>query len=251
MFAVLSVVKSILFLILKSSNMQTIKITKSDWPALTEVFQANSIRWMFLYQKEDGTFENTGPWIKCRDYFNDVAVAYNGGPRITVYGLSTVGMKIPPKGEPFHVLLKGLTAAFYDNIKILQEYLDDNEIPNFNVEKVNGDGEALLTLDPYFMQSTYHLSLITLMLRLANDVKKYESWEEFRDQVRQNGDGNLWNQVKQKNIYFNLPATVKDYYWFAGSNFNSKKSDLKPSQIHYTLHNNGVISWMEAMVGDY
>lgn len=214
------------------------KFTYTSKGTYSEIGQPNPIRWAILSGTPETGFVNESSWLKCKDFFNDYVVAYNGGKRFGIYGFSTEHMNIPEKGQPVYMAVKDLTSSFLPNLNTLNGGLPEP----VGVLKAEDD-TVVLRIPAYYFENTYNISLISLMIRLCNIDYVFSSYEEFVNYKQHAGqDQNLWNNVVAKGKYFNLPDHLKGYVWYAGEQYNSTK-EMQVYQMSSLIHNGGVVSW--------
>jgi len=218
------------------------KITYQTRPSYAEEGQSNPIRWVILSGTPDTGFVNESSWLKCKDFFNDYAVAYNGGKRFAIYGFSTEGMAIPKQGEYVYMAVKHLTKNFITNMNTFNKWLNENKCPKIVFWPV--DDTVVLQLDPFFLKNTYNISLVSLMIRLLNDETFNGTIEELKTH-KIPGDGRdqqKWGVVVNKKVFFDIPKKLDKFLWYCGEGHNSEK-DIQVYQLPSLVHNNGVVSW--------
>ena len=213
----------------------------------SEIPQPNPLRWYIVVPKGAATYENVSGEVKCKDFFNDLAYTIQTGRHFSIYGFNA-GQYFPPtKDKPVYLAVKNTTQFFEANMKVLNQWLEeDQKFPTIGCEK-SQEGLYLLTIPPIYWTKTYYTSLITLVIRLMNQEEAFSSFDEvIKKTTFAVQDQNLWKQVVAKKWFFkDLPAKLSKYIYYAGSAYNSEQgvSDYALSQ---TVHNNGVIGWMNA-----
>lgn len=214
------------------------KFTYTNKGGYSEIGQPNPIRWAILSGSPDAGFQNESSWLKCKDFFNDYVVAYNGGQRFGIYGFSTEGMKIPAKGEPVYMAVKDWKPPFLTNLDVLNQGIPEA------VERHMVGEQLILEIPAYYFKNTYNISLLTLLIRLCNIDHTFETFEEFAS-YKQHAvqDQQLFNTVQDKGKFFNIPDHLKDYVWYAGAQFNDKVFKGQVYQLSSLVHNNGLVSW--------
>ena len=178
----------------------------------TEVHQDNCLRWTIVkYIKEqDGiqVYQEVSKKMKCRDYFNDVVVAFNTGDKCSMYGFVAEEDTFNRDWLGLPVLLHKTYAGFMHNIEhIINPYLDGMEMPTLHPEKLEGCDEVLLNIPVEYLKSVFFMSTITLLIRVANQPKK-SSWDDLIDSLGYQ-DKNLMESVKNKPMN-KLPEKYKD-----------------------------------------
>lgn len=220
------------------------KLTITNKSAYAEEGQSNPIRWAILSGSPEEGFVNESAWLKCKDFFNDYCVAYQGGPRFGIYGFSTEKMTIPKNGEPVYMALSGLTKNFLANFIRLREWLLKNNCPDIGAEAF--EDKVILEFAPFYFKNTYNISLISLMIRIINDEKFNGTIEELKT-YKIPGDGRdeaKWQTAVKKNVFFQLPEKYQTFVWYCSPTHNSETSkDLPVYQLSSLIHNNGLVSW--------
>ncbi|MFZ2190126.1 MAG: hypothetical protein WAV48_05060 [Candidatus Magasanikiibacteriota bacterium] len=110
--------------------------------------------------------------------------------------------------------------------------------------------EVVVLIPNEVWESTYYISVISMMIRLCNYNVSYPSWDSFflkdapintieqafkqatKDYVAKNG--------------FKLPEEFQKYWYFSSYGYNSESG--KPLDSH-VIHNNGANDWVTNMAG--
>lgn len=215
-------------------------IKKAKYPHYAEEGQTNPLRWTILSRNEDGSFTQESNVIKCKDFFNDYVYTYKTGKTFSIYSFAPGEMKIPKQGEPVFMEITGLTGAFVNNLDIFNEYLDKNNIPV--VQSWKSDNGLVIKFDPFYLENTYNISLVSLILRIINCNTAFKTWEEILKYVPAGGDAWKWGDVVKKNTFFKVPEKLSKFVWYVNKDLNNEKVP-DGYQIPQLVHNNGVISW--------
>lgn len=219
--------------------MSKISLKYTSKGTYSEIGQPNPIRWAILSGTPSTGFVNESSWLKCKDFFNDYVVAYNGGQRFSIYGFSTEKMSIPATGQPVYMAVKDYTKDFLDNLSVINTQLPE-EVKVISEQ----DGNIILEMPAYYFKSTYNISLLSLMIRLCSIEHKFSSYEEYVGWKKHAGqDQNLWNNVVSKGKFFDIPEKLKQYVWYAGNVYNDKKFSGQVYQMSSLVHNGGVVAW--------
>lgn len=219
-------------------NFTPTKLLYTSKGSYSESSQPNNIRWCILSGTIEDGFVNESSWLKCKDFFNDYVVAYNGGKRFSIYSFNTQKMLIPAKGENVYVAVKDVCPSFTPNLELLNEWLD------CPIEIYNNEQGYILELSEYYFRSTYNISLITLMIRLCNTEHKFSSVEEFAEYKQfPKQDQDLWDNVMKHLYFFNLPEQLQQYIWYEGAQYNDKVYQGGEYNLASFVHNNGVIAY--------
>lgn len=202
-----------------------------------EIPQANPIRWcLYHYDADKEEFTAQTDWFKCKDFFNDVVAKYHGVDG-GVYGMNF--RKITLNDYGLWVRLKGLYPAFYDNVLLVAEKFQ----VTLNFAPFEDDSAQCLTLFPReLFDSTYKISLFTLLVRVANMTTKCSSYEELIKQTNEP----LTTDHRFKRAPFTVPDKLKDYWCYMGKKYNSKQWDGRSSPQIEAVHDNGIFSWMSS-----
>jgi hypothetical protein len=219
------------------------KIAISNKGGYIEEGQPNPMRWMILSKNKDGSFQNESAWIKCKDFFNDYAYTYMTGKGFKIYGFEAPSMKVPKKGEPMYMLLDVLTQQWRHNMEVFNEWLYIKEMPQLKWQDHN-EAQVVLEIPSKYIENTYNISLLTLIIRLLNIEHEFSTFEEAiaykefppRDQGK-------WSPVVAANRFFALPEKLTKYVWYCGSACNSENEEKYDGYLPGVIHNNGVLSW--------
>lgn len=215
------------------------KFTYKDKGGYSEIGQPNPIRWAILSGTPSEGFVNESSWLKCKDFFNDYVVAYNGGERFSIYNFTTKPMTIPPKGEPVFMAVKDLTPTFETNLETINASL-----PEPLAIHHASCGAVIIEIPAYYFQSTYNISLLSLMIRLCNITHQFSSYEEFVGyKAHAKQDQNLWDTVVAKKVFFALPEELRNYMWYCGEQYNNKVFKGKDYQLADLVHNCGLMAY--------
>jgi hypothetical protein len=223
------------------------KINFVSRPSYAEEGQPNPLRWCILSGTPETGFVNETSWLRCKDFFNDYVVAYNGGKRFGIYGFSTEKMVLAPQGTPVYIAVDATTKAFSFNMATFNTWLQDNELPP--VPYTPYEGKWVLEFDPFYFSNTYNVSLVSLIIRLCNVEEEFET---FEDLIHHKGfapkDQQKWDKVVEAGRFFNLPEEMKKYVWYASKDANSENYKDGYS-LASLVHHGGVLSWTNAMKG--
>lgn len=225
------------------------KINITNKSAYAEEGQPNPMRWLLLSRNEDGSYKNESAWLKCKDFFNDLAYTIQTGKSFTIYGFNAGNMNPSKKGESVYMLLDVLTNNFVDNLVTINEWLVDEQGMPYIEWEIQKDDKVFIKLPPEYFKNTYNISLITLIIRLLNyDDLVFKSFKDLEKCKKfPHGDQWKWDTAVAKGIYFNLPKELEQYIWYQGKEYNNiKKSE--GYDIPGLVHNCGLCAWTKAMV---
>lgn len=206
---------------------------------LNESAQVNSLRWNILYKQKDGSFENQSGVFKCKDYFNDV-VALKMGLKFIVHGFDNSRIKLNEEG--MYILLTNLTTPkeLLNNIKLISSEAERCGYPNIPVSEENKD--LVLFIDNRYLESTYIISWLTYIIRIAHCGKAYETYEEFSNNCPTKDIDNPMG--KYQNIAFEQSFKQPTDGWFyLGKKYNEGVIAANAQGYAYAIHNNGVADW--------
>jgi len=204
--------------------------------------QENPIRWLILSKVDDTTLQQESAWIKCKDFFNDLAYTIQTGKKFIIYGFNAGNMNPPKPGEPVYMLLKGLSKGFKNNLKVVNLWLKESNIPEVVTHEYK-DGQLIVVFDPFYFTNVYNISLISLLLRVVNCDTVYKTFKEIEKSPHLiHGDKSKWGTVVKKGVYFNIPDKMKKYIWYCSDTVNSETPG-KEYSVSSLVHNNGVVSW--------
>lgn len=207
-----------------------------------EMEQVNPIRWKTLFKEEDGSFSDQSGWIKCKDFYNDTVAFFKEGSVFSLYGYEN---NIKKNDEGVHFLLKYIkdTGSFIENLHVMNTQMME-DLGCCVLASVYSKDEVTCLIPTKLWDSTYHISMVTMCIRLCNYGVQYTCWQDFWDAkspavtLDKAFDGDAL--ANAKTMGFKLPEMFKDYWFYAGPQYNSK---VTPKQKGGIVHNNGVCQW--------
>jgi hypothetical protein len=222
------------------------KIVQNDKSTYCEVPQTNPLRWKTLFREADGSFVDQSGWIKCKDFYNDTVAYFKEGSVFSIYSYKNA---IKKNEEGVYFLLKFIAdkESFLHNIEALNPQL------SFDLGTClecwdQGDDEVVILIPNELWESTYQISLVTMMIRLCNYGVVYEKWDDFfAEKAPINTVEHAFTEDAKKNAQkwgFKVPEPFGEYWYYCGPEYNSK---VKPKQTGGYIHNNGVSNWSEFM----
>jgi hypothetical protein len=224
------------------------KLTLTHNTTYSEIPQPNPMRWRIVLRDKKELISQSG-LIRCRDFFNDLVAARVAKKAFGIYGFNTKDIKFNKYGLYF--LLSDIADAykFIDNVNNtlnvkLKEQLDCSVL----LWK-QSDKEVVVRIPNKVWDNTYFVSLATLALRLCNYNIVYQSWEEMFSVTSpcttvDNAIDALTREYACTNG-FSLPDAVKDYWFYAGPQYNNKAPE--ENQTSHIIHNNGAKGWVTQM----
>lgn len=221
--------------------MLELKLTHKNTYA--EIGQANPMRWRLLHKRK-GVFYSQSGLIKCKDFFNDVVAWKQAKQKFSIYSFSNK-VKFNREGMYFHLTAIADQDKFIHNLFTLnQRIMQDLKV----YIKFTGmkDGSMVICIPHKLWRNTYYISLASMMIRLCNYDKQYDTWEDFfadtaplctietafskktREYTKENG--------------FKIPAKLRKLWFWAGKDYHSG-NQAKP--MGSVIHNNGVNNWVQ------
>lgn len=220
------------------------KVIYKGFGTYSEISQQNSIRWVIL-KKDGDNFVSQSSVLKCKDFFNDWVYTRKTGKPMSIYGFDTGKMTDVDPNKAGFLLVYNLTIQFKDNLHILNTWLEEQGTPgifileDYILEELPGDFKSMIIeIPPYFLENTYRISLLSLLIRLMNVDTQFTSWNEVVSFKYNTQDQSLFDRVIKLNLWFNYHPKVKNYIYYAGPEYNSKGTFQS-----IFIHNNGVVNW--------
>lgn len=222
------------------------KVKLAENKAYNELPQVNPLRWKTMYLEGD-TFKDQSGWLRCKDFFNDNVAFFQGKVVFSIYHYKN---DIKKNKEGLYVLLANIKdrKQFCHNLEVLAGHCLAEHLewvcPIYPLDALPED-QILLLIPNCFWENTYRISLITMCIRLCNYGIQYECWEDFwkdeapAKQVDGAFDEDAFAYVKTKG--FILPDKVKQYWYYAGPDWNSQ---VRPNAKGEVVHDNGVCNWV-------
>lgn len=223
-----------------------LKLSLNNNDTYSEEKQKNPIRWKILYKQEDGVFTDQTGWIKCKDFFNDVVAYLKEG---TVFSIYRFDNQIQKNDEGMYVLLNYIEdkPTFLSNMQVVNERLQEDLQCSIEVLDHEDDMVVVNIPNPLW-ESTYRISLATMVIRLSNYGYLYEDWHSlWKEGAPIHTMESAFSPEAIENVAekgFLVAEPMQDFWWFCGKDFNSKKA---PEQGGGLIHNNGVSDWTRWM----
>jgi hypothetical protein len=218
------------------------KITLSNNSSYSEVGQRNPLRWKTLFKNEDGSFIDQSGWIKCKDFFNDTVAFFKENSVFSIYGYKN---DIKKNEEGVYFLLKYIAdkKTFFQNMEMVNKQLYKDLSCTVECQDHEED-EVIICIPNAMWESTYRISLITMVVRLCNYGVKYAEWADLwtssapSQQLEHAFSPDAIKNVQENG--FNVPVKFTKYWYYAGPQYNSETT---PKQTGSIIHNNGVSNW--------
>lgn len=222
--------------------MKTLKF-QNITAALMENSQENPIRWAMCKEVSPDVLVNTTPIFKCRDYFNDFVAKKHLKKLFEVYGMYSDWASFDEQGGAY-VLVANLKPKFLENLdNFVNVLLKKNwgfviKVDDVKIEPARAVVKAKLLYFPNeVFTSNYRVSLITLLIRMANQdflvtpellANPTSTYGTFKERTI---DGQAW-QFLQKGNYVLKDEPVNRI----ASIYNDDS---------YLLHNNGWVGYLK------
>lgn len=212
----------------------------------SEMGQPNPMRWRLMFHEEN-TLSSQSGLIACKDFFNDVVAWKHIKQAFNIYRFDN---QVNFNEEGMYLLLTKI-ADETRFVKSIENAINPQLMEDLGVEITcyqQGKGQVVILLPHELWKSTYHISVVSMMIRLCNYDVSYTCWEDFfKEDMPINTIENAFSTEAKKFVKaygFYLPAKFQGYWYFARNGFTSKSNkDIIPTIIH----NNGATSWTEAM----
>lgn len=215
----------------------------------SEVGQPNPMRWRLMFKEEDGSLSSQSGLIACKDFFNDVVAWKQEQKEFQIYRFDN---KVKFNEEGMYMVLSNISnvAQFIDNIfTAINPQLGEDLGAVIEVSLVGAE-ELVLMIPNEVWESTYYISVVSMMIRLCNYNVSYTDWDSFF--VKDAPINTIEQAFKQatkdyvaKNG-FKLPEEFQKYWYFSSYGYNSESG--KPLDSH-VIHNNGANDWVCNMAG--
>lgn len=153
------------------------KVTKLNWNHYGEEPQGNPIRWQLLYREEDESYTEQSGVLQCKDFFNDVVAFLKAEKLFGIYGFNN---KVKINDEGMYLLLSGIAdkELFVHNLVVLNSRIEEDLGEHIYFEDADND-TLLVCLPPSLWDSTYQISLATMLIRCCNYNFLYDTWDDF------------------------------------------------------------------------
>lgn len=220
----------------------TIKPEHNQTGILTESSQVNPLRWRIMYREKD-ILTSQAQLMKCKDYFNDL-VALRKGHVFTVYGFKNDTVKFNKWGLYILLTEVGKADQFIGNVeKAINVRLKADMGTSIRCWKQD-DKSVVIRIPNKMWESTYYISLLTMMLRVCNNNVEFSSWDDlYSDKSPLNTVERSFTQDAKlftKHLGFKLPI---DTWYYYNSQYNGMGEVNIAAIGGSTIHNNGCSAW--------
>lgn len=219
-----------------------LQITQTNKQVYNEVGQNNPLRWKTLFRNSDGSFIDQSGWIKCKDFYNDTVAFFKAGSVFSIYGYAN-NIKKNKEGVYFFLKYIADKKLFQHNITVVNKQLEEDLGCSIDILDHIGD-ELVILIPNELWESTYRISMITMVVRLCNYTTKYSKWEDlWAPNAPANISEHAFTQEAKDNalkLGFLVKKQFGKYWFFAGKRHNS---EVAPKTMFDIIHNNGVSNW--------
>lgn len=212
----------------------------------SEMSQPNPLKWRLMFKEQDNSLSSQSGLIVCKDFFNDVVAWKHTQTAFKIYNFDN---QVEFNDEGMYILLYNIAdkKKFTRNIVrgINPQLIKD--LGTMIEVTQQGKGKVVVLLPHVLWQSTYHISLVSMLIRLCNYDRAYEHWDEFflPDAPMNIIDHAFTTDAKRftQEYGFALPEEVKDFWYFSSYGYTSKSEHGIDSHI---VHNNGASDWAKS-----
>jgi len=198
------------------------KLSEEDQNIKTKFFLVNKIK--------ENTFNKITPYIKCRDFLNDVLYCITFNTNINVYGFKFDQINNQFKKENLYLGLKFISYKavedFKQNFHYLKKFETLYDLLDFSTyEETNRKTVLLIKHNPFWFSNTITLSLFTFILRcfshpsitgnfwefIQNTKQCYKDWDGKKKIIPSNESEYITNVLNLKYFITNLVKINKNY----------------------------------------
>lgn len=218
---------------------------------LIEASQVNPIKWQIVAPDKDN-FITVSPEFKCKDYFNEIVLAMDYPQIFNIYGFTTnpTTMDLGPHRDSLTVVVHNILPGWLENMNLVQNYLKEYGFPPITIESVNAPEDnkkpSFLLHIPRKYFHSYYISILTLLIRCANNSKVFNSLDAIALDLKTNYYMEEYSKIKAalttKSID-KLPPHHLDVAYIVSDNtgnFLVKRNDKLKTEL---LHLHGFINW--------
>ena len=222
-----------------------INILKKHKGQYAEIDQPNPLRWRIMYRSKD-VLTSQSCLIKCKDFFNDVVAWRKAKKAFVIYSFKN-NIKFNKGGVYLHLTEIENRDLFLKNLNIVDIRLEQDL--GVSLTLWNDTPTSIVVLIPQkVFNSTYYISLLSMLIRLCNYNTEYTTWDSiFDEEAPINTIEEAFNDgaktFTQKNGFKLLPKYRKLWY----NSTNGWNSASGKELIGSIIHNNGVCDWVKSM----
>lgn len=222
-----------------------INILKKHKGQYAEIDQPNPLRWRIMHRSKD-VLTSQSCLIKCKDFFNDVVAWKKAKKAFVIYSFKN-NIKFNKGGVYLHLTEIDNRDLFLKNLNIVDTRLEQDL--GVSLTLWNDTPTSIVVLIPQkIFNSTYYISLLSMMIRLCNYNTEYTTWDSIFDEnaplntVEEAFNDNA-KAFTQKNGFKLLTKYRKLWYNSTNGWDSASGKDL----IGSIIHNNGVCDWVKSM----
>lgn len=212
-----------------------------------EMHQPNPLKWrLMLRDPANNTLSSQSGLIICKDFFNDVVAWKHTQTAFRIYNFDN---QVKFNDEGMYIILSNIAdkKKFTRNIiRAINPRLIKDLGTMIEVYQ-QGRGRVVLLLPHQLWESTYHISLVSMLIRLCNYDQTYDCWDDFfLPEAPINTIEHAFTPEAKRFTQehgFSLPEEVKDCWYFSRWGYTSKGDKGIDSSI---VHNNGASDWTRA-----
>lgn len=225
-----------------------IKLSLNNHSSYAEEGQVNPLCWKTLLKVGENEFKDQSGWWICKDFLNDCVAFFRTGYKFSIYGWKN-DLKVNDEGV-YH-LLDSLAdkQLFLKNLEVINKRLNDDLGCAVEYIDLPEPNRAIILIPPACWETTYRISLITLLIRLSNYSQQFKTWEDFWKAgsvlwTDKNISGMKETAKFIKEHGFTVPEQFQKYWYYCGPEQNSEKT---PKPYASVIHNCGIVSWVTWM----
>lgn len=211
-----------------------------------EIPQTNPLRWRIMFREGDTLTSQSG-LIKCKDFFNDV-VAWNKAQAVfSIYNFNNK-VKFNEEGLYFHLTNIADNKRFIQNIEkaINPKLVEGSGLAITCYDQA--PGEVVICIPMAAWESTYIISLLTMLIRVCNYAPAFEDWNSLF--AKDSPLCSVETAFSPETLKFTqehgfvLPDAFKGEWYYSTSGYCATSGKAIRSGI---IHNNGANGWVGAM----
>lgn len=165
---------------------------------LVEAFQYNAMRFAFVTKLADGSFQACHAPAQCREYFNEILMAnfHDDFKFVATYGMEYLVKDFPIDKEETNLFVsfvdKESCDVFIRNLGFLNSMEVKANVEPTKVLEIDGNPHALIVQgSKFWMKKCVLFNLYTLFIKLASLGAGEKSYEELKENYRQDPPSEL------------------------------------------------------------
>ena len=210
-----------------------------------EAGQRNPLRWRIMH-REGSTLTSQAGIMKCKDYFNDL-VALKKGHKFNAYGFNNATVQFNKWGLYLHLTEIAKPSQFCDNVDFgINARLKKDQNTTIRTW-IHDEHSVIIRIPTKLWESTYYISLVTMMLRVCNNNVEIQCWDDFFSEssplITMEFSFNTPAKIISKKIAFKAPLPT---WYYSGPGHNG--DTIATTGVNGTLiHNSGVSTWCSSL----